>query len=587
MEGKFYKEGKMTRRIGKLSLVTLFALGLFSCGGGGGGGGGETSSTAPIKPPYPFADMESDVQTQEPEQVDIAYFKAERDETGQSLEVYFPFGVTLKPQEEEEETTRALTDVTSTISPSEVKIAWSAQEVWITMQDPDSYDTNLFISMELVSGGPIDFDTILASKQYETSDGTGNVTEVYSYPFDVFNTIFVVPKDTSSDPTWKNKGRLRLNFGTNLLAEGASATYWFGGWDLFAEGIKYQINVRANDMPDLNIGDIDTDGDATNDPECPIYVYTDDSGNKVVEFPTKDENGTSYSGTHCIAYEVTAGGDDSSDGETTTLDISKDGGSSWANIFTDNNLSSPYKDTVSLSSNLSAGSWGNDIIFKLTQDVAVNGTTSTVADVKEYRFKTFGANDAPTVTACVTADLSATSCTPISSDVPIDNRFEKEGTYGSYDRYWYDKDGDTYVDDDEPVILYDSSNKKFILPSTGGKIFYTVNHNSTTPHGVFYVSLFTYDGSNLKSHGEYTKNDGAVNGTYVVTVDGNSDAPSDPTHIQVPAAADSSNGLQIRFHVYKDFSCDLDGTCHNAYRSLIGYAPDMYFALNTPTGSGS
>ncbi|RUM43489.1 MAG: hypothetical protein DSY35_03355 [Desulfurobacterium sp.] len=190
-------------RIGKLSLVTLFLAGLCSCGGGGGGGG-ETSSVSEI-PPYPFVNNEPNVQETTPQQVDVAYFQAARG--NQKLEVYFPKGVTLVNSEEEENTTRALQDVTPSSGPNEVKIAWNGQEVWITMQDPDTYDTNLFIAMELVSG-TIDFTTQLVSAQYERSDGKGDITETYDYQFDVFQWFAVVPKDNSSDPDRQNKARI-------------------------------------------------------------------------------------------------------------------------------------------------------------------------------------------------------------------------------------------------------------------------------------------------------------------------------------------------------------------------------------------
>ncbi|TCK04477.1 hypothetical protein [Phorcysia thermohydrogeniphila] len=594
----------MVRRIGKLSLVTLFALGLFSCGGGGGGGGGtETSSTSEI-PPYPFVENEPNVEEVQPQQADIAYFTAEKG--SQALEVYFPKGITLPSSESgEEQETRALTDITPSGGPNEVKIAWNGQEVWITMQDPDTYDRNLFIAMELV-GGTIDFTNQLVSAQYERSDGTGNITETYDYGFDVFNWFAVVPKDNTSDPNWQNKARLRLNFGTNLLAEGDSNIYWFGGWDLFGEGIKYQINVRANDLPDVSISaNYDTDGDTTNNPECPIYVYTNSSGQKVIEFPTKNDAGANYVGTHCVAYSVVPGGDDTTDGEKVTLEVSKDGGSTYTLVLDqvspdDTTYFNPdYKNKVNLNSNLSAGSWGDDIIFKVSQDVAINGTTSTVNDYKIYQFKTYGANDAVTVTVCVTADTSATSCTPHTSapntyadyyDI-VDSSYKyKDETPDGYERYWHDLDNDNYVDENEPVlIVWEDSNgfRHVALPSTGGKVFYALDHNATNAsdiHGIFHVKLKYSDdgGSTVNPHGEVVLNDGAIEGyVHAITLDSAPDDTSSATHFYVPQSSDNERSIYL--YIYKDFSWPDN---NETFESQIGVAPLIYFSLNTPTTSG-
>ncbi|RUM43725.1 MAG: hypothetical protein DSY35_03035, partial [Desulfurobacterium sp.] len=318
-----------------------------------------------------------------------------------------------------------------------------------------------------------------------------------------------------------------------------------------------------------------------------------------IDFPTKDSNGGSYSGTHCVAFRVVAGGDDSSDGEVATLDVSKDGGSNWDNVFTDKDLASdgPYTNKVNYSSNFSAGQWGDDLIFKISQDVAVNGTTSTVTDYKEYVFKTHGADDAVTITTCITADSGATSCSPHTSapadgadyyDV-IDSNYKYDSDINGYERYWHDLDDDGNIDSDEPVILIKKDDNGFrhvILPSTGGKVFYAIDHNASDPadiHGIFHVKLKYSDdnGSTLNDHGDVEKVDSAIEYVHVVTLDSNTDDTSDTTHIQVPYNKDGER--QIRFHVYKDFSYPDN---NQAFESLIGYAPDIYFSLNTPTSSG-
>jgi len=537
------------RRIGKLSLVTLFLVGLCSCGGGGGGGsgGGETSSVSEI-PSYPFVENPQPLDEVEPQVVELAHFSAERG--NQKLEVYFPYGYTVKS--ESGETTRALTDLGTRPA---VKIAWFLQQVKITMTDPDEYDTNLFIAMELASGGPLSFAGVVAS------DGNGGSVNKYVYSYDVFNTFYEVAKDPSS-----KEATLALNFGTSLLGEGASDTYYFGGWDTFGEGIKYQIPVRVNDLPDLTINpNYDGNGDGVAD--CPLYIRSDGT-TEIIEFPTVDKDGNTYTN-QCIAYKVSAGSDDSTDNEKTTLKIYDSSVSSSSPAATPLNnatlTSSGYEDTYSPSSTAPAGDFGPDITFMIEQPIG----GGTITDLKPYSYKTFGANDAVTVTVCVTTDTSATSCNPGPAgdpySVPIANTFKYDTDNGNYSIYYVDSNGNGSKDPDEPTIVYDRNNNIIILPATGGKIFYTVNYTSGSGYGNFEVYLIKNISSSSPSTTKVaTLSDSAING-FTYTYEANATTLS----------SCSSKSDMLSFHVYKLFG--------NKFKSLLGHAPDYSFCLNTPT----
>ena len=530
----------MVRQIGRLSLATLFLIGLFSCGGGGGGGSTETSSTSTQVELPPFAQNEPDISEETPQLIDVAYFEAQRGD--QKLSVYFPYGYTVRSPEEE--TTRALSDLGTR---PEVKIAWSQQVVQITMEDPDVYDDTLYIAMELVStdGTSLDFSGVTAT------DVVGGVpASMFNYSYDVFNTFFEVFKDSSS-----NEATLSLDFGTSLLAEGASNNYYFGGWDIFAEGIKYQIPVRANDLPEFSI-DPSRDGDGDGSPDCPLYIRSDGT----IEFPTRSEDGTVYAGAHCIAYTVSAGSDDVMDNESTTVEIYKNGtlvGTPLNNVAP---TSLPFDGTYSSSDlDLLAGSTGPNITFRISQPIG----DGTVVDTKDYSFSTFGANDAATVTVCVTTDTTATNCTPgpqgDTNGAPITNTFKYAGTSGAYAIYYYDSNGNNSRDVGEPTILYDLTNKIIILPSTGGKIFYNVSYTSGSGEGDFQITLIEGTAENPLT----TLTGTQISSGYVY---------SDYDTTTLPDC--SSGSLMLGFHVYKLFG---------SYRSRIGAATPYSFCLNTPT----
>jgi len=539
------------RRIGKLSLVTLFVVGLCSCGGGGGGGGSEISSTVSppsSSPPLPFAENPQPLNSAEPEvesqggDVNVALFSAESG--NQKLEVFFPYGYIVKSQD----TTRALTDGGS--KKGKVKIAWSHQEVLITMTDPDVYDDNLFIAMELVTGGPLSFSSVSAS------DGSGGSVTKHNYTYDVFHTFYEVAKDSTT-----KEATLALDFGTSLLSEGEENSYYFGGWDTFGEGIKYQITVKANDLPDLTINP-DYDGDGDGVPDCPLYIRSDGT----IEFPTVDKDGNTYTN-QCIAYKVSAGSDDSKDHEKTTLKIYDSSASSSPAATPLNNAditSSGYEDTYSPSSTASAGDIGPHIDFIIEQ--AIGG--GSITDAKSYSYNTFGANDEVTVAICVTTDTSATSCKSGADgdthSAPIANTFKYDTDDGNYAYYYIDSNGNNIRDPDEPTITYDTSNKTIILPSTGGKIFYTVDYTKGSGYGNFEVDIIEDISSSTPKWIKVANlTDSAIKGFVYSSYDTTT----------LPSC--SSGTRMLSFHVYKLF-----GT---KFKSLLGHAPDYSFCLNTPT----
>jgi hypothetical protein len=110
-----------------------------------------------------------------------------------------------------------------------------------------------------------------------------------------------------------------LNFGNSFLNEGETENVYFGGWDTFGEGVKFSVTVQANDLPDISVEGDDSNG---------CYLYTNPTtGN--IEFPTRDDHGNTYSGSHCLKWVLEKGSDDIIDpsddtkNDKTTLEIYK------------------------------------------------------------------------------------------------------------------------------------------------------------------------------------------------------------------------------------------------------------------------
>ncbi|HIQ50790.1 MAG TPA: hypothetical protein EYH54_02350, partial [Nautiliaceae bacterium] len=420
------------------SLIAGSALMLNSCGGGGGGSVVESPQPNP-------GDLLPSPQPETIETSDGVIVRAGNDK--QSLEVFIPGAVLVNNSLSSNGYIRALA-LEDKGTAQEVKLPVGNESFSISFTDPDPYDTALMIGFKSQNKS-IDF-----TGAYDSNKATlviGN--------FDVFDRYFQVNKDNNN-----NKATLDLNFGNSLYSEGENDTITVGGWDYLNEGIKYSLPVRKDDLADVSL-------DSTNN-NCP---YDFDSVNKIIYLPTRDYGGGSYDPRHCVPFVITPGSDDSSDNDSTTVNV-YEGSSTTPNATLVNNqvLSSSTSGVYNLTSNLSSGETRN---LKVEVKANLNNDPNKLSS-KIYNFTLKGDSSNIIVKVCLTADLNATSCTPGPNGDPyndpiIANTYTWVGDVGNFAIY-EDNDGNRIM----------SSGGLYVIPSTGAKVFFYVDKsNSTAENG--------------------------------------------------------------------------------------------------------
>lgn len=319
-------------------IYSIFAIGsalmLNSCGGGGG------SSETVYNPSAPEDNNQPVVENPQPNPGDILpSTRPEVVETpdgvivkgsngNQTLEVFIPNAVVLGsiyPQ--------ALVDRgTSQNIKIPVNNGKGDASFSVSGTDPDPYDNSLFI------GAISQNKTLNFNGAYDPNSAT-----LITGNFDVFSNYFQVPKDANT-----NKATLNLNF-TGLYNEGENDTWTFGVWDNLNEGLKYQVNLKVDDLAKVSLD--------SNNNTCP---YDFDSANNTIYLPTKTSTGTNYSNTHCIPLVITPGSDDSTDNDSTTVNV-YEGNSTTPNQTLVNNqvMNANVSGVYNLTSNLNANETRN------------------------------------------------------------------------------------------------------------------------------------------------------------------------------------------------------------------------------------
>jgi len=425
---------------------------MFSCGGGGGSSGSSSSDTSFEEESLPIV-----------EPVITAVDKGvlfEASSENQKLSVFIKDAILL---EGDGIVVRSLTNEGDK---GTIKVTSSApQTVDITFYDPDVYDTILY------SGINIDGTTLSSSGFTYTYY---NATAVNTTKFG-FNPYFKVTKDSTNNATYQ------IEF--DPFPEGTTKTLTIGGWDNLYEGISFNVTMRVNSMPTMGFS-----GSTT----CPVY---NNLSTGKLEVPTKDSSGNPYTASYCFIYSIYPGTDDSSDGDTTTLEIFEGTDTTPSATTSLGVLSGTYSSTYTLSSTLSPGS-ETSVTFLFTQDLMGDPSKQ---DTKTIAKTIYAANDTATIDYCITTNLSATGCTvgaqgdpystKLSNEFVYEDEFDADGDGSAdYARYFRDTDGDGVHDDDEDTVLVKIDTGGIILPSTGGKVFLRTASYSGTG-GSFYVKI--------------------------------------------------------------------------------------------------
>ena len=530
----------------KFLIYAIFSVGalmLNSCGGGGGGSAYNPPSSGDnnqpvVENPQPPSDGGL-VPNVKPEVYETPEGVIVRGSNGnQTLEVFIPGAVIDRSYNSL--SSMALNDIGTAQG---IKIPVNGEKFSFSFTDPDPYDNTLFIGVKSQNKN-IDF-----TGAYDNTTAT-----LITGNFDVFDKYFQVNKNNNT-----NKATLNLNFGNKLYTEGESDTITVGGWDTLNEGVKYNLPVKKDDLADVVLD--------SNNTNCP---YDFDSSNNVIYLPTKDDTGLVYIKTHCIPLKVIPGGDDSTDNDSTTVNI-YEGNSTTPNSVLVNNqvLNGNVTGVYNLSNNLSAGQTKD---LKVEVKANLGGDTNKVSS-KVYNFTLKGDPSDIVIKACLTADLNATSCTPGPNNVPFGNPI-LDKSYSFIESL--DTNNDGVIDYDkycivtngtqENCVLYDGGSK-YIIPSTGAKLFvYVDKQNSTAVTGRDYEFKLWKDSGYVKT---YPTTD-PLNFSKVYTLGNAEDLNNDK--IQV---VDCSSGkiTLLGWDTYRIF---------NNYKSLF-YGPGVKVCKNTPT----
>jgi len=430
--------------------VLLLGVSILSCGGGSNTSlNGNSNTLTQVSPDV--------VKTEKGIKI-VGFSKS----TNQTLEVFIPGAVLSNNEPNSGRLYKALTDLGST---EEMRIPWNyngntnGQKIEISGTDPDSYDTLLNFGVNVN-------DTTLQNLQstYGVNYNT-NATVTDSSLFG-FQPILQAEKDSET-----NKASTYVLF--QSFPEGTQLTLNVGMWDLLKEGVKFSIPVKINDLPDVNL-----DQDYGNSQNCYFY-YNPNTGK--IEVPTKDGNGNNFPYSHCIAFKVTPGQDDEQYGDTGNLNIYE--GNDLAQT---ENLSYNTQDyTYSLSQKLNGG---EEKTVKLEIVQFLNGNANK-KDVKTKTFTIYGANDSILIGACLDTQQNDNCQVGAQGDpygTILSNKFVYKGDTndGLYAIYFRDDNGNGVEDENEDRVLLNLADGYYVLPSTGGYLYFKTKNYSGTG-GIF------------------------------------------------------------------------------------------------------
>ena len=344
-----------------------------------------------------------------------------------------------------------------------IRLAYDKQSFKIKGYDSNEYDVVLNIGFKSKKKQKIDFKGAYDETKIKLI--TGN--------FDEFAFYFETPKRPDS-----NFVELNLNFGNKLYTEGESDEIVVGMWDLLREGIKYTIPVSVDDLADISFN--------LDDNKCAFDV---DSQNGIIYFPTRSEYGDlpcEYSPQpctntipKCISFNIIPGSDDSQEKDATTVNVYEGNVQTpSATLVDDKILKESTSGIYELNSYLKPGETRD---FKVEVKARMDLSSQKISS-KSYTYQLKGDDSVLFMRFCLTGDMEATTCTEGPKNDPYSTIIADTYTYK--ENIDIDNDGTDdyaiYEDDRGERILLDLDEGKYVVPSTGAKLFIWVDPEKST-----------------------------------------------------------------------------------------------------------